>query len=47
MDFAKFWVRMAAIAVFKPVMIWQKYNTTTLPNQAKMGSFLPLSFCLK
>jgi hypothetical protein len=29
---------MTDFAVLKPVMIWQKYNTTTLPNQAKMGS---------
>ncbi|MFT6702912.1 MAG: hypothetical protein ACJAUM_002789, partial [Pseudomonadales bacterium] len=27
--------RMAACAVFKPVIIWGKYNTTTLANQAK------------
>jgi len=30
--------RMSAIAVLKPVMICQKYNTTTLPNWAKKGS---------
>jgi hypothetical protein len=30
--------RMSPYAVLKPVIIWQKYNTTTLPNQAKMGS---------
>jgi hypothetical protein len=30
--------RMSAIAILKPVMICQKYNTTTLPDWAKKGS---------